>query len=42
MMTKKQWESPPAMQIDPQKIYQAVLETDKGNIELELYQVITV
>lgn len=36
-MTKKQWASPPAMQIDPEKIYRAVLETDKGTIELELY-----
>jgi peptidyl-prolyl cis-trans isomerase B (cyclophilin B) len=33
----KQWNSPPAMQIDPQKAYRATIETDKGTIELELY-----
>jgi peptidyl-prolyl cis-trans isomerase B (cyclophilin B) len=33
----KEWNSPPAMQIDPQKRYQATMETDKGTIELELY-----
>ncbi len=36
-MTIKKWAGPPEMQIDPEKIYQAVIETDKGNIELELY-----
>jgi peptidyl-prolyl cis-trans isomerase B (cyclophilin B) len=36
-MTKKQWNSPPAMQIDSKKRYHATIETDKGNIELELY-----
>lgn len=36
-MTMKQWDNPPEMQIDPQKSYEAVIETDKGNIELELY-----
>ena len=36
-MTTKQWNRPPAMQIDPKKSYRAVVETDKGNIELELY-----
>lgn len=36
-MTKKQWQSPPAMQIDTKKTYRAVLETDKGNIEIDLY-----
>ncbi len=36
-MAIKKWASPPEMQIDPEKIYQAVIETDKGNIELELY-----
>ncbi|MBN2687220.1 MAG: peptidylprolyl isomerase, partial [Deltaproteobacteria bacterium] len=25
------------MQIDPEKVYKAVIETDKGDIELELY-----
>lgn len=33
----KQWENPPAMQIDPKKEYQATIETDRGTIELELY-----
>ncbi|MGD8792787.1 MAG: peptidylprolyl isomerase [Anaerolineae bacterium] len=33
----KEWNSPPAMQIDPQKRYQATMETDRGTIELELY-----
>jgi peptidyl-prolyl cis-trans isomerase B (cyclophilin B) len=36
-MATKQWTSPPAMQIDPEKTYQATIETDKGSIELELY-----
>ena len=36
-MTVKQWDSPPEMQIDPQKIYRATIETNKGGIELELY-----
>ena len=36
-MTTKQWNRPPAMQIDPKKTYRAVVESDKGNIELELY-----
>ena len=36
-MAIKKWATPPAMQIDLEKIYQAVVETDKGNIELELY-----
>jgi peptidyl-prolyl cis-trans isomerase B (cyclophilin B) len=36
-MPAKQWKSPPAMQIDPKKTYQATLETEKGTIELELY-----
>lgn len=33
----KQWNSPPEMQIDPEKNYQVTIETEKGNIELELY-----
>jgi len=33
----KQWTSPPAMQIDPKKIYLVTMETDRGTIELELY-----
>ena len=36
-MSKKQWNNPPAMRIDPQKIYQVTIETDKGNMNLELY-----
>ncbi len=34
-MTKK-WNSPPAMQIDREKIYNIVIETDRGDITLEL------
>ena len=33
----KQWNSPPAMQIDPEKAYQISMETSKGTIEIELY-----
>ena len=36
-MTTKQWDSPPEMQIDQSKEYGAIIETDKGTIELELY-----
>ena len=36
-MTKKQWSSPPAMQIDPRKNYYATIETNRGTIELQLY-----
>lgn len=36
-MNKPQWNTPPAMQIDPQKTYIALVETSKGTIELELY-----
>ncbi len=36
-MTTKKWATPPEMQIDPEKNYLAVIETDKGNIEFELY-----
>ena len=36
-MSKKQWNNPPAMRIDPQKIYQVTIETDKGDMKLELY-----
>jgi peptidyl-prolyl cis-trans isomerase B (cyclophilin B) len=32
-----QWKNPPAMQIDPKKKYQITIETNKGNIELDLY-----
>ena len=33
----KQYDAPPAMQIDADKTYHATVETDKGTIELELY-----
>jgi peptidyl-prolyl cis-trans isomerase B (cyclophilin B) len=36
-MDKKQWNDPPAMQIDPKANYRATLETARGTIELELY-----
>lgn len=36
-MTQKQWNSPPAMQIDSQKTYRTKIETNRGDIELELY-----
>lgn len=32
----KQWQYPPVMQIDPKKRYSAVMETNKGTIEIEL------
>jgi peptidyl-prolyl cis-trans isomerase B (cyclophilin B) len=37
MMSKKQWKSPPAMQIDVAKTYLVNMETSKGSIEIELY-----
>ena len=33
----QQWSAPPKMEIDPQKRYTAVLDTEKGQIILELY-----
>ncbi len=33
----KQWNTPPAMQIDPKKQYKARMETDKGTMVIELY-----
>lgn len=33
----KQWNNPPAMQIDPEKSYQVTMDTSKGTIELDLY-----
>lgn len=33
----KQWSSPPEMIIDPQKKYGVTMETNKGNIELNLF-----
>jgi peptidyl-prolyl cis-trans isomerase B (cyclophilin B) len=35
-MTAKQWDTPPAMQIDPAKTYLVMMETNRGTIELEL------
>lgn len=37
MAAKQQWNSPPAMQIDPAKSYNVTMETTKGTIEIELY-----
>ena len=36
-MARKQWNQPPAMQIDPKKTYRATMETDKGTIEVQLF-----
>lgn len=36
-MSKKQWNSPPPMQIDPKRTYYATIETGRGDIELEFY-----
>jgi peptidyl-prolyl cis-trans isomerase B (cyclophilin B) len=36
-MSKKEWNNPPEMQIDPKTTYSATIETDHGEIELELY-----
>ena len=36
-MKKLEWKTPPEMQIDPVKTYRAVIETNRGVIELELY-----
>lgn len=36
-MSKKQWKSPPEMQIDTDKNYKVTMETNKGVIILELY-----
>jgi peptidyl-prolyl cis-trans isomerase B (cyclophilin B) len=36
-MTEKQWDTPPAMQIDPKTTYRITIETNRGNMELELY-----
>ena len=33
----KQWKTPPAMSIDPNKTYKISMETTRGTIELELY-----
>jgi len=36
-MANLQWDSPPEIQIDASKTYTAIIETNKGVIELELY-----
>jgi peptidyl-prolyl cis-trans isomerase B (cyclophilin B) len=36
-MASKQWNKAPEMIIDPKKKYFAVIETDKGSIELQLF-----
>ena len=36
-MPSKQWNSPPAMQIDPKETCQVKMATARGDIELELY-----
>ena len=33
----QQWSSPPAMEIDPKKSYQATIGTNKGDIVIDLY-----
>ncbi len=33
----KQWNTPPEMTIDPEKKYGAIIETNKGNIDIDLY-----
>jgi cyclophilin family peptidyl-prolyl cis-trans isomerase len=33
----KQYTNPPAMQIDPSKKYRAILHTEKGDIQIELF-----
>lgn len=33
----QQWNTPPAMQIDPKKSYVVTIETNKGTIDIELY-----
>jgi cyclophilin family peptidyl-prolyl cis-trans isomerase len=36
-MPAQQWSTPPSMEIDPKRSYTAVLNTDKGNITIELF-----
>lgn len=36
-MSAKQWNTPPAMQIDPTRNYKVTMETTAGTIEIELY-----
>ena len=35
-MTAQQWDKPPEMQIDPEKMYLVTMETTRGTIELEI------
>jgi len=35
-MATKQWGTQPGMQVDPSKTYRAMIETNKGSIEVEL------
>ncbi len=37
MTENKRWSSPPSMEIDPKKNYQAIMNTDKGKIVFELF-----
>ena len=37
MSTPKQWSNPPEMVIDTKKSYSAILQTDKGDIEVRLF-----
>lgn len=37
MADHSQWDSPPDMQIDPDAVYEATIQTNKGTIEAELY-----
>lgn len=36
-MATQQWSKPPKMEIDPKKSYNAVLNTDKGDITIKLF-----
>ena len=36
-MATKQYASPPAMQVETNRTYKAVIETGKGSIEIELF-----
>jgi len=36
-MSKPNWSTPPAMEIDPEKKYTATIATNRGDIEIELY-----
>jgi cyclophilin family peptidyl-prolyl cis-trans isomerase len=36
-MPSKQWSKPPSMEIDPKKTYTALIHTDKGDINIQLF-----